>query len=86
MEPTTTLETHAELRARMEGEQLEPSHTGYDDARRIHTRCTTARLIARCAGAEDVQPSSTHGPGAYPLPCAEADITSPATPAATAAW
>jgi FAD/FMN-containing dehydrogenase len=57
MEPTTTLETRAELRARMEGELVKPSDTGYEEARRIHNAMHERRpaLIARCADAEDVR-------------------------------
>jgi FAD/FMN-containing dehydrogenase len=57
MEPTTTLQTHVELRARMEGELVEPGDTGYDDARRIHNAMHDGRpaLIARCADREDVR-------------------------------
>jgi FAD/FMN-containing dehydrogenase len=62
MEPTTTLETHADLRARMDGELLEPGDTGYEDARRIHNTMHDRRpaLIARCAGAEDVRAAIDH--------------------------
>lgn len=51
MEPATTFETHAELRARMRGELLEPSNAGYDEARQIHNAMHDRRpaLIARCA-------------------------------------
>lgn len=57
MEPTTTLATHAELRARMEGVLLEPGDPGYEDAREIHNAMHDGRpaLIARCKGAGDVQ-------------------------------
>jgi hypothetical protein len=57
MEPTTTLETHADLRARMDGALLAPGDPGYEDARRIHNAMHDRRpaLIARCAGAEDVR-------------------------------
>ena len=57
MEPTATLETHTDLRTRMDGELLEPGDAGYEDARRIHNAMHDRRpaLIARCRGVEDVR-------------------------------
>lgn len=56
MEQTTTLETHAALRARMEGELLEHGDTGYEDARAsdfvaVRDACLDQRLRFRCCAA-----------------------------------
>ena len=57
MARATIIETHADLRSRLQGELLEPGSAGYEDARRIHNAMHDRRpaLIARCAGREDVR-------------------------------
>ena len=57
---TTTLlstSTDAQLRAQFRGALLRPGEEGYDEARRIWNGAIDRRpaLIARCAGADDVQ-------------------------------
>src|SRR5512132_2358998 len=54
-----TTQSHAfrELRARFRGTLLRPGEEGYDHARRVWNGAIDRRpaLIARCAGADDVQ-------------------------------
>lgn len=54
----TTIDTHAltDLRSRFRGTLLRPGEEGYDEARRVWNGAVDRRprLIARCAGADDV--------------------------------